>query len=51
MKSLMKSVFFMGLGMGALLMIQKYGDDAMCKMEKVVDKTMKKVDDTLEEMM
>jgi hypothetical protein len=50
-KGLMKDALLIGAGVGASVAYQKYGDKAMKKMEKVVNKTIKKVDDTLDEMM
>ena len=50
-KSLMKSAFFMGLGIGATIAYQKYSKPAMKKIEKFIDKTVKQVDNQLEEMM
>ena len=49
-KCMMKDIFFMGLGIGATLAYQKYSKPMMRQMEKMVDKTIQKVDD-LEEMM
>ena len=40
-----------GLGAGAVLAYQKYNKPMMKKMEKVVDNTMKKANDKLENMM
>jgi len=50
-KCLMKDALLIGAGMGAVLAYQKYGHKAMCEMEKVMDRAIKKVDDTLDEMM
>lgn len=50
-KCLMKNALLIGAGMGAVIAYQKYGKSAMNEMEKVVNKTIKKVDDTLDEMM
>ena len=50
-KCLMKDALLIGVGVGATMAYQKYGDKAMKEMEKVVNKTIKKVDDTLDEMM
>jgi len=50
-KCLMKDALLIGVGMGAVLAYQKYGHKAMDEMEKVVSKTIRKVDDTLDEMM
>ena len=51
MRCLMKDALLIGVGMGAVLAYQRYGHKAMNEMEKVVSKTIKKVDDTLDEMM
>jgi len=45
-----KSMLLIGLGVGGTLAYQKYSKPAMQKMEKMVDKKLKKVDQ-LEEMM
>ena len=50
-KCLMKDALLIGVGVGATVAYQKYGKSAMNEMEKVVNKTIKKVDDTLDEMM
>lgn len=50
-KCLLKNAFFMGLGIGATLAYQKYSKPAMKKIEKFIDKTVKQVDEELEEMM
>lgn len=46
-----KSMILMGLGAGAVLAYQKYNKPIMEKMEKMVDKTMKKANEKLEDMM
>ena len=46
-----KSMALMALGAGAVLAYQKYNKPVMKKMEKVVDKTMKKANNKLEDMM
>ena len=46
-----KDVLMMSLGAGAVLMYQKYNKPVMKKMEKMVDKTMKKANNKLEDMM
>lgn len=46
-----KNMALIGLGAGAVLAYQKYNKPVMKKMEKVVDKTMKKTNDKLENMM
>lgn len=46
-----KNIALMALGAGAVLAYQKYNKPVMKKMEKVVDKTMKKANNTLEDMM
>lgn len=50
-KCLMKDALLIGVGVGATIAYQKYGDKAMKEMEKVASKAIKKVDDTLDEMM
>jgi len=49
-KCIMKSMFFFGMGVGATIAYQKYSKPMMKQMEKLIDKTIQKVDD-LEEMM
>lgn len=51
MKSILKDALLLGAGVGATLAYQKYSKPAMKEMEKIVNKTIKKVDDTLDEMM
>lgn len=51
MKGLVKSMMFMGLGVGATLAYQKYSQPMMKSFEKMIDKTIKKVDEELDEMM
>lgn len=46
-----KSIALMGLGAGAVLAYQKYNKPIMKKMEKVISKTKRKANDTLEDMM
>ena len=46
-----RNLALMALGAGAVLAYQKYNKPVMKKMEKVVDRTMKKTNDTLENMM
>ena len=46
-----KSLALMGMGAGAVLAYQKYNKPVMDKMEKIVDKTMKKANEKLENMM
>ena len=46
-----KSLALMGMGAGAVLAYQKYSKPVMDKMEKIVDKTMKKANEKLEDMM
>lgn len=48
---MMKSMTLMGLGATAVLAYQKYSKPMMRKMENVVNKTMKKANDSLENMM
>lgn len=49
-KCMMKNAFFMGLGVGATIMYQKYSKSIFGAMEKVIDKTIKDID-SLDEMM
>ena len=46
-----KNVALMAMGAGAVLAYQKYNKPVMKKMEKVVDSTIKKANDKLENMM
>lgn len=46
-----KDLAFMAMGAGAVLAYQKYNKPVMKKMEKVVDSTIKKANDKLENMM
>ncbi len=46
-----KSLALMGMGAGAVLAYQKYNKPVMDKMEKIVDKTIKKANEKLEDMM
>ena len=46
-----KSLALMGMGAGAVLAYQKYNKPVMDKMEKILDKTMKKANEKLEDMM
>ena len=46
-----KTMALIGLGAGAVLAYQKYNKPMMKKMEKIVDNTMKKANDKLENMM
>lgn len=46
-----RNLALMALGAGAVLAYQKYNKPVMKKMEKVVDRTMKKTNDKLENMM
>ena len=45
-----KTSLLIGLGVGGTLMYQKYSKPMINKMEKLIDKTVKKVDSELEEM-
>lgn len=45
-----RDMAFMAMGGAAVLMYQKYNKPVMRKMEKVVDNTMKKVSNKLENM-
>ena len=51
MKELVKSMVYMGIGVGVTLMYQKYSKPMMKEMEKIANKTMKKMNKELEEMM
>lgn len=46
----LRDMALMGLGAGTVLMYQKYNKPVMKKMEKVVDKAVKKADKQLENM-
>ncbi|MEG2322292.1 MAG: hypothetical protein RSB71_02265 [Bacilli bacterium] len=46
-----KSMLLMGIGIGATLAYQKYSKPAMQKIEKLIDKTVRKVNNELDEMM
>ncbi len=50
-KNIAKSMLFMGIGIGATIMYQKYSKPVMKEMEKIANKAMKKIDKELEEMM
>ncbi len=47
----MKDMALLGLGAGTVLMYQKYNKPVKKKMEQVVNKTIKKADKQLENMM
>jgi len=49
--NLAKNMMLVGLGIGGTLAYQKYSKPAMKQVEKVIDKTIKKVDKELDEMM
>ena len=51
LKCVAKSMFLIGLGVGATIAYQKYSKPAMKEIEKFIDKTVKNVDKELEEMM
>ncbi len=51
MKNVAKSMMLIGLGVGATMMYQKYSKPVMKEMEKFANKTMKKMNKELEEMM
>ena len=51
MKNSLKSMMLIGLGVGATIAYQKYSKPLMKEMEKVTNKTMKKMNKELEEMM
>lgn len=46
-----KCMFLIGLGVGGTLMYQKYSKPAMRELEKIMDQTVKKVNQELDEMM
>lgn len=50
MKCMAKSMFLIGLGVGATIAYQKYSKPLSREIEKLIDKTVKNVDE-LEEMM
>lgn len=47
----LKSMMLIGLGVGGTIAYQKYSKTAMKEIEKVIDKTMKKASEELDEMM
>lgn len=47
----MKGLALMAMGAGATLAYQKYSKPAMRKIKKSINKTAKKMDDQLEDMM
>ena len=51
MKEIIKSAMFIGIGIGATYAYQKYSKPMMKEIEKFTNKTMKKVNKELEEMM
>ena len=51
MKNTIKSMMLIGIGVGATIAYQKYSKPLMKEMEKVTNKTMKKMNKELEEMM
>lgn len=46
-----KNIALLAMGAGAVLAYQKYNKPVMKKMNKVVDKTIKKANNKLEDMM
>lgn len=50
-KCVAKSMMLIGIGIGATIMYQKYSKPVMKEMEKFANKTIKKIDRELEEMM
>lgn len=46
-----KSMLLVGLGVGGTIAYQKYSKPAMKKLEKFVDKSVKKVNQEIDEMM
>ena len=51
MKNTIKSMMLVGLGVGATIAYQKYSKPLMKEIEKITNKTMKKMNKELEEMM
>ena len=51
MKNTLKNMMLIGVGVGATIAYQKYSKPVMQEMEKFANKTMKKVNKELEEMM
>ena len=51
MKEVLKCATLIGVGIGATVAYQKYSKPVMQEMEKIANKTMKKVNKELEEMM
>ena len=51
MKNTIKNMMLIGIGVGATMMYQKYSEPLMKEMGKIVDKTKKKMNKELEEMM
>lgn len=51
MKNAVKNMMLIGLGVGATVAYQKYSKPMMKEMEKFANKTMKKMNKELEEMM
>ena len=51
MKNSLKNMMLIGLGVGATIAYQKYSKPVMKEMEKFANKTMKKMNKELEEMM
>ena len=51
MKNTIKSMMLIGLGVGATIAYQKYSKPLMKEMEKFINKTKKKMNKELEEMM
>ncbi len=51
MKNTIKNMMLIGIGVGATMMYQKYNKPVMKEMEKFINKTKKKMNKELEEMM
>lgn len=51
MKNTLKNMMLIGVGVGATIAYQKYSKPVMKEMEKLTNKTMKKINKELEEMM
>ena len=51
MKNTIKNMMLIGIGVGATMLYQKYNKPVMKEMEKFINKTKKKINKELEEMM
>ena len=50
-KCMLKSAFFIGIGIGGTIAYIKYSKPVMQGIEKMIDKKIRKVDEELDEMM